>query len=133
MYFYHYSVFAGRAAFVEAIYVEPRHQNKGIGKRLWKSVVQVYAMSTYIYCIFSVTVLRNALFRLLIPCYHFISTMSRKTGLDEDCHRCIFHVFGWNDKAVQFYKKCGAVDFTSEKDEHVFHMTKEDMVRFTSS
>lgn len=95
IYFYHYSVFSGRTVFVEAIYVKAKHQNKGIGKQLWKSMVQA--------------------------------------GLENECARCIFHVFGWNTRAVQFYKKCGAADFTADKDEHIFHMTKDNMVQFVSS
>ncbi|GAB6019439.1 Diamine acetyltransferase 2 [Chamberlinius hualienensis] len=56
-----------------------------------------------------------------------------KVGLETGCKRCMFMAFGWNQKALQFYTKCGAADWTIEKDEHCLHMPKDAMIKFANS
>jgi len=39
LYFYAYSTWDGKAVYMEDIYVQPEYRSKGIGTKLWKSVV----------------------------------------------------------------------------------------------
>jgi len=39
LFFYTYSTWEGRSVFMEDLYVQPQHRGKGLGTKLWKSVI----------------------------------------------------------------------------------------------
>lgn len=72
LYFYTFSAYlCSPILYVEDLFIEPEHQNIGLGTKLLKQLA--------------------------------------KYAKEKDCYRMEWHVFDWNQKAIDFYKQLGAV------------------------
>lgn len=63
---------------------------------------------------------------------HFWANHFFQAGLDQNCIRCDLTVLNWNQTAIDFYKRFGALDMTQAEGWHTFSMKKEDMLKFVS-
>ncbi|CAG0887453.1 unnamed protein product, partial [Darwinula stevensoni] len=108
LFYYTYSTWDGRQAYLEDLYIKPSYRKSGVASRMLKSLAQ-HKRSII-------------LSGVSIP----------QELLARGCSRLNFSVLNWNETAIDFYVKRGAVDLTRDEAWHVFRFRKPNLEELAS-